>query len=448
MTGSVLLELVAILVLILANGFFALAEFSIIASRLSRIRHKVQQGKPGAAAAEKLHRNPERFLATIQVGITLFSTLAGVYGGATIVSHLQHFLSQSPVTYLNQWATPISVGFVTVGITVIAVIFGELVPKYLALSFPERYARYSARPISIFIRATSFFTRLLSSTAGLVVRLFGVRPDPNRSAVTEEEINLMIFEGRQKGVFDETEERLIKSVFDFADSTVRRAMTPRTEVVGIEKQATSDEIIATVTRHGHSRYPVFDGTIDNIVGVIYTKDLVLQKLNPELIHLHDLLRRPSFVPDSLPASRLLQDFQRKKYRLAIVLDEFGGTAGIVTLQDVLEELVGEIQDEDDDGAPELVKHSDRVAYADGSVWPGAINELMDSHLPEEQSETLAGLVNDVMGRLPAEKETLTIADMKITVLEQKANRLARLKLELISGNTLDSTNDSSSSHDA
>jgi putative hemolysin len=428
-TGSVLLELVAILILVLANGFFALAEFSIIASRSSRLRRKVQHGKPGAAAAEKLHRKPEEFLATVQVGITLFSTLAGVFGGATIVNHLQQVLSQSSLTYLNQWATPISVVCVTVGITVTAVVFGELVPKYLALSYPERYARYSARPISIFIWATSFFSRILSSSASLVVRLFGARPDPNRSTVTEEEINLMIFEGRQKGVFDETEERLIKSVFDFADSTVRRAMTPRTEVVGIEKQATPDEIIAVVIKHGHTRYPVFDGTIDNIVGVIYTKDLVLQKLNPQLIHLNDMLRQPSFVPDSMPASRLLQDFQRKKYRLAIVLDEFGGTAGIVTLQDVLEELVGEIQDEDDDGAPELVKHSDNIAFADGSVWPGAINDLMDSHLPEEQSDTLAGLVYDELGRLPKERETLTIADMKITVVEKDATRLARLKLE-------------------
>lgn len=448
MTGSVLFELVAILVLILANGFFALAEFSIIASRLSRLRQKVLQGKPGAAAAEKLHRSPEKFLATVQVGITLFSTLAGVFGGATIVRHIHHMLSQSSISLLVQWATPISVGLVTVGITVTAVVVGELVPKYLALSFPERYARYSARPVSIFIRVTSVFSHLLSSTAGLIVRMFGVRPDPNRSAVTEEEINLMIFEGRQKGVFDETEERLIRSVFDFADSTVRRAMTPRTEVVGIEKQATPDEIIATVIRHGHTRYPVFDGTIDNIVGVIYTKDLVLQKLNPELIHLNDLLRQPSFVPDSLPASRLLKDFQRKKYRLAIVLDEFGGTAGIVTLQDVLEELVGEIQDEDDDGAPELVKHSDRVAFADGSVWPGAVNELMNSHLPEEQSETLAGLVNDVLGRIPEEKETLIIADMRITVLEQKANRLARLKLELTSGDSANPANERSGYHHA
>jgi len=430
MTGSVLVELVAILVLIMANGFFALAEFSVIASRRSKLRQKIGEHKRGARAAEKLHSEPQRFLATIQVGITLFSTLAGVFGGATIVNHLQILLDRSSVSYLAQAAKPISVGLVTVGITITAVVFGELVPKYLALSYPERYARYTARPLTLFIKLTSFFSHLLSGVANAVVRLIGVRSDPSHTAISEEEINLMIFEGRQKGVFDETEEKLIKSVFDFADSTVRRAMTPRTDVVGIEKNANPTEIINTVIEHGYSRYPVFDQTIDNIIGVIFTKDLVLQRLDPKLIQLSDLLRKPTFVPDSLPAARLLRDFRRKKYRLAIVLDEFGGTAGIVTLQDVLEELVGEIQDEDD-GAPELVRHSDTVAFADGSVWPGAVNEVMNSHLPEDQAETLAGLVIDNLGRLPQVQETLTIADMRITILELKETRLARLKLELV-----------------
>ncbi len=443
MTGSVLLELVAILVLILANGFCAMAEFSIIASRRSRLRQKVKEGKPGAAAAEKLHRQPERFLATIQVGITLFSTLAGVFGGATMVAHLNAMLSSSPL--FSQWAGPISVGLVTIGITVTAVVIGELVPKYLALSFPERYARYSARPITVFISLTSFFSHILSSIAGGIVRMFGVKSETGGSVISEEEINLMIFEGRQKGVFDETEERLIKSVFDFADSTVRRAMVPRTEIVGIEKKSTAEEIIAIVIEHGHTRYPVYDKTLDSIVGVVYTKDLVFQKLNPELIHLADMMRKPAFVPDSMPAARLLRDFQRKKYRMAIVLDEFGGTAGIVTLQDVLEELVGEIQDEDGNDAPELVKHSETIAYADGSVWPGAVNELLDSHLPEDKSETLAGLVIDHLGRLPQTRENVTIADLIITVLEQKDNRLARLKLER-QPETNDVTNNNKGNH--
>jgi len=435
MTTSVLIELAVIVVMILANGFFALAEFSVIASRQSKLRQKINERKRGARAAEKLHREPEKFLATIQVGITLFSTLAGVFGGATIVNHLHLLLSRSSISYVAHAAKPLSVAVVTVAITITAVVFGELVPKYLALSYPERYARHTARPITLFIRLTSLFSHVLSGMASAVVRMLGVKSDPAQTTVSEEEINLMIFEGREKGVFDETEEKLIKSVFDFADSTVRRAMTPRTDVIGIEKNADPVEVIRTVMEHGLSRYPVYDQTMDNIIGVVFTKDLVLQKLDPKLIHLSDLMRKPTFVPDSLPAARLLRDFRRKKYRLAIVLDEFGGTAGIVTLQDVLEELVGEIQEEDEDGSPELVRHSERVAFAAGSVWPGAVNDLMDSHLPEDQAETLAGLVIDNLGRLPQEQETLTIADMEITVLEQKETRLERLKLERVESDT-------------
>lgn len=429
MESDIFFELLAIFLLIIANGFFALSEFSVIASRKSRLQQKVAEGKLGAAKAEKLHGNPDKFLATIQVGITLFGTMAGVIGGATVVVKLEQAFEQSPVDLLAQAATPLSVGLVAVAITVTAVIIGELVPKYLALSHPERYARYIAGPITVFITLTSFISGLLSGAARLVLRLFGVARSTGQPIITEEEINLMINEGKKKGVFDNTEERLIKSVFDFADSTVRRAMTPRTDVVGIEANTPPDKIIDTIIEYGHSRYPVYNRTIDNVVGVLFTKDLVHHKLNPQLIILKDLIRMAIFVPDSMPLSKLLQDFRRKKNQLAVVLDEFGGTAGIVTLEDILEELVGEIQDEDDTKAPPLVKHSDTIIYVDGLVWPGAINELMNSRLPEDRAETIAGLVIDHLGRLPVKDETIVIADMRIVILEQEHTRLTRLKLE-------------------
>ncbi len=437
MDSDIFFELLAIFLLIIANGFFALSEFSVIASRKSRLQQKVAEGKLGAAKAEKLHSNPDKFLATIQVGITLFGTMAGVIGGATVVVKLEQAFEQSPVGFLAQAATPLSVGLVAVAITVTAVIIGELVPKYLALSHPERYARYIAGPITVFITLTSFISGLLSGAARLVLRLFGVARSTDQPIISEEEINLMINEGKKKGIFDDTEERLIKSVFDFADSTVRRAMTPRTDVVGIEANTPPDKIIDTIIEYGHSRYPVYNRTIDNVVGVLFTKDLVHHKLNPQLIILKDLIRTATFVPDSMPLSKLLQDFRRKKNQLAVVLDEFGGTAGIVTLEDILEELVGEIQDEDDTKAPPLVKHSDTIIYVDGLVWPGAINELMNSRLPEDRAETIAGLVIDHLGRLPVKDETIVIADMRIVILEQEQTRLTRLKLEKITPEAAD-----------
>ncbi|HKK21402.1 MAG TPA: hemolysin family protein [candidate division Zixibacteria bacterium] len=423
------LEFLAILVLILGSGFFALSEFSIIASRDSKLRQKAKEKKRGAATAIKLHQNPDRFLASVQIGITLFATLTGVLGGATMVLHLEDLLGASTTPWIAGYAKPISVTVVSIIITVTSVIFGELVPKYLALSNPEKIARLVAPPLNLFTRITAFLSSALSWISNLILRVVGVHRDPTRLAITEDEINHMIFEGKQRGVFDETEEKLIKSVFDFADSTVRRAITPRTDVIGIEVNADPSEIIDLIVEHGYSRYPVFEKTLDNVVGMLYTKDIITHKLNPELIVIKDLIRKPLFVPDSMPLSTLLSLFQKKKKHIAVVLDEYGGTAGVITLEDILEELVGDIQDEYDTDQIPLVKHSETVAYADGSVWPGEINELMDSSLPEDKAETLAGLFIDHLGRLPEKDETVVINDMKISVLERQDNRLVRLKLE-------------------
>ncbi len=429
MDTQLVVELLAILLLILANGFFALSEFSIIASRKSKLRQNRQEGQPGAARAEKLYSKPDKFLASIQVGITLFGTLAGVFGGVTLVSKLETFLKAQPIDFLARTASPVAVGAVAVLITVVAVVLGELVPKYVALSHPEKFARYVSRPIYVFVRGTSFFATMLSSAANLVVRALGIHKKQARAPITEDEINLMIFEGKEKGVFDDTEEKLIRSVFDFADSTARRAMTPRTDVVGIEVSDGAEKIFDLVTEHGFSRYPVYDQALDRIVGVIYAKDIIVRRLDLKLIIVKDLCRKPTFVPDSMPLSKLLEEFQRKKYHMAIVLDEYGGTAGIITLEDILEELVGEILDEYDSETAPLIKHSETVAFAEGSVWPGAVNELLNSRLPEDQAETLAGLFFDTLGHLPEKNESVEIADIVITVLERDENRLTRLKLE-------------------
>jgi putative hemolysin len=422
-------ELLAILAMILANGFFALSEFSIIASRSSRLKQEIEEGHRGARKAARLHEDPDRFLATIQIGITLVGTTAGVFGGATIVKPLTEWLSILPISIIADYAQPLAVVIITIAITFTNVVLGELVPKYLALSNPEKYARLVARPVSVFTRAISFLARGLSALANLIVRMLGVRPDAQRDGIGEDEINMMIFEGRQKGLFDETEVRLVRSVFDFADSTARRAMTPRTDVTGFDIKMPAEQVIAEVTEQGFTRYPVYEESLDHVIGVLYAKDLLMSKRDPESIVIKELLHTPIFIPDSMPLSKVLWDFQRNKTRMAIVLDEFGGTAGIIALHDVLEELVGEIQDEDDTDSPELVKHSENVAYADGSVWPGAINELMDSDLPEDNTETLAGMIFEHLGRLPRRNEIVQIADMKIHVMVKDGHRLVRLKLE-------------------
>ena len=431
MESTLTYDILAIVVLIFANGYFALSEFSIIASRKSKLISKLEKGSKSAKAAIELHDMPEKFLATVQVGITLFATLAGVYGGASIVTTVEGLIKSIPISYISTSAKSISVASIAVIITIFSVVIGELVPKYLALSNPEKYAQIVARPIKLFIKLTTFFSSLLSKSASLILSMFGISTTNERALFSEEEINQMIFEGKQKGIFDETEERLIKSVFDFADSTVRRAMTPRIDVEAIALDADQQTIFDIIIEHGYSRYPIYENSMDNIVGILYTKDIIIHKLDPKLITLSKLIREPLFVPDSMPLSKLLSIFQQKKLHIAIVLDEYGGTAGIITLEDILEELVGEIQDEYDIEREPLVKHSDNIVFAEGSVWVGAINEMLNSKLPEDKAETIAGLVIDHLGKIPKKDDTISIHDVDITILEDEDNRLIRLKIEKI-----------------
>ncbi|MBD3404417.1 DUF21 domain-containing protein [candidate division GN15 bacterium] len=431
MSVPVWVELLAIFLLILANGFFSLSEFSVIASRKSRLRQKIEMGKPGAARALRLREKPERFLATIQVGITLVGAMVGVFSGATMVKELAVLVEYIPVALIQTYAGPISVVLIVIAITVLSVVIGELVPKYLALAFPERYARIVARPIHLFIRVTSVFSRLLSGMAALIVRLLGVKSGADEATATEEEINQMLIEGKEQGVFDETEREFIRSVFDFADSAVSRAMTPRTDVIAFEKSETLETMMDVIREQGYSRYPVYDKNIDEVIGVIYVKDLLTLGISQEDFALDKVLRPPFFVPNSMPLPKLLKEFQKGENHLAIVLDEYGGTDGIISLEDILEELVGEIQDEYDFEAAPLVKHSETVAYANGTVWPGELNELLRVHLPEEHVDTLAGLFIDTVGHVPEKHEAVQIADARLTVLAKQDNRILRLKVEKV-----------------
>jgi len=431
MGRELVLELAAILVLVIANGLFALAEFSIISSRVSRLAQKKAERKWGAERARKLRADPDRFLASIQVGITLSTAMLGVFSGATMVAKVETWLVQAPWNWVVDSATSLALGMVVLGITILSVVLGELVPKYIALSYPERYARYVAGPAQFFITFTAPFSRLLSWLAGSIVRLLGFKRTDTQHHVTEEEINQMLLDGRHRGVFDDTEQEFIRSVFDFADSTVRRAMTPRPDVIALERSANPSDILQLILQEGYSRYPVYEETIDKVIGILHSKDLMARTVELDKVTLPGLMRVPAFVPDSMPLPRLLSEFQRGRNHMAIVLDEFGGTAGIITLEDIIEELVGEIQDEYDTEAAPIVKHSSTLLYADGDVWPGDANELIDSHLPEEGHDTLAGLIMSTLGRLPHKHETVEIADAHLTVLSKSGNRILRLKVEKI-----------------
>jgi len=432
--NNIYLETLAILILIVANGFFSLSEFSIIASRRSRLKRLARDGNKSAERALKILIKPDSFLATVQIGITFVGIMAGVYGGVTIVEYINPLIAKIPIDSIAASAKTISSIVVALLITFFAVVIGELVPKYLALSRPERIASSLSRPINWFIIISVLPVKILTGSAKLFMRLFGFKYKADRASLTEEEINLIIAEGREKGVFDATEQEIIHSVFDFTDTTARQAMTPRTDIIGIDINDDSEEILKKITSHGFSRFPVYEDTLDQISGILYAKDIIKIQQNCGPIIINDIVRKPLFIPDSMMLNMLLKTFQQKRVHVAIVLDEYGGTAGLITLEDVLEEIVGEIHDEYDLDQREFVKNSDSLAFVAASLRVDELNDQFGTKLPEDGPGTVGGLVFENLGHPAVKGEIITINDLKFTVLELDDNRLKRLRVEKLSNN--------------
>jgi len=325
-------EIIAILILIGANGFFSLSEFSIIASRKSKLKQMAEEGNRAALKAAKIQSQPESFLATVQVGITFVGVLAGVFSGMTLVGMLEPYVASIPIPIISDSAQTISFFIIVITIACLTIVVGELVPKYLALSEPERIASAVSGPLNWFSKAGFFFVKFLNVIARLLLRLFGVKKIPERSSITEEEINYILSE--------DGPETLGGLIFKHLQRPARQG-----EKVLIE--GIKFEILEQIARNGFSRYPVYSENLDKIEGVIYTKDIIRLLQDSRLFTITDIMRKAHFVPDSMKLSRLLAIFQQKKMQMALVLDEFGGTAGLITLEDILEEIVGEIQDEFD-----------------------------------------------------------------------------------------------------
>lgn len=434
-------EIIAILILIAANGFFSLSEFSIIASRKSKLKQMAEEGNRAASQAAKIQSHPESFLATVQVGITFVGVLAGVFGGMTIVGLLKPYIASIPIPIISNSAQIISFFVVVITIACLTIVIGELVPKYLALSKPERIASAVSGPMIWFSKAGFFLVRFLNGIARLLLRLFGLKKIPERSSITEEEIDLIIAEGKEKGIFDSTEQELIHSVFDFADTTVRQTMTPRTDIIGVDIDDEADEILEQIAQNGFSRYPVYSENLDKIEGVIYTKDIIRLLQDSRLYTIKDIIRKAHFIPDSMKLSKLLTIFQQKKMQMAFVLDEFGGTAGLITLEDVLEEIVGEIQDEFDTEQKEFVGETDSVAFASASYRVDELNDSFETNLPEDGPETLGGLIFEHLQRPAMQGEKVVIEGLKFEILEVNGNRIKRIRIEKESSDNPDSQQD-------
>lgn len=397
-------ELAIILVLILANGVFAGTELAILGAKRGRLEQAAEDGNLGARAAMKLQDDPNRFLSAVQVGITLIGVLTGAFGGASIAARLAPALRDVP--YIGPYADQAAFFLVVLTITYLTLVFGELVPKRIALLKSESYASLIAPPMTLIARLASPVIALLSASTQLVLRVVGLGNAPE-AMVTEEDIKALVREGAEGGSVELQEQQFIESIFNFTDRSVRNIMTPRRDVEMLEADATLGEVLDDLLESGYSRFPVYEESPDQIVGIVHVRDLLmLYRRQGEGAKVREEMDPPLYVPENSRASALLATFRKGRRHMALVVGELGGIEGVVTLEDVLEEIVGEIDDEFDEASTEpVVRREDGSYLAEGSLPIDEVKRLLDvEELPDEETyryDTLAGLVISLIGAIPA-----------------------------------------------
>lgn len=425
---SIWVELVLIAVAILANGFFAGSEIALVSARPSRLGQLRQEGVRGAAAALALKERPETFLATIQIAITLVGVLASAVGGAAAVAVVTPWLIQAGVA--ETWARPLALGAVVLAITYCSLIVGELTPKAIALRNPERLATFVARPILWLSRLSAVPVRLLTASTRAVLRLLGLGRSQESPFVSEEEVRYLLTEGAAKGIFEPVEQELVHNVFEFADTTVREVMVPRVDIQALDVETPPEQILRAATEIGHSRIPVYRESIEHPVGVVVIKDLLRSAALGEAPSLPALMHPPLFVPETARVSALLAEFQRTRQNLAMVVDEYGGVAGLVTVEDVLEEIVGELREERESVSPLLSPLPDGSYVVDGAAPIWEVREALRLPATEApQYNTVAGFIIYGLGTIPRPGASLAADGYRWTVVDVEGPRVTRVKIE-------------------
>ena len=423
---AIAIEIVVILVLILVNGMFSMSELALVSVRRARLAVLQRKGVAGAATAIQLAEDPQRFLPTVQVGITLVGILAGVFGGARVGHNLAEYLVG--YRYVGPIAEPLSLGLVVVVITYLTMVLGELVPKQLALRRPELIAARVARPIAWLARIAGPVVWLLNRSSGLILRTLGLNRAPQQT-VTEEELKALLAEGAQAGVLETEERDMIERVLRLADKPVRAIMTPRTELTWIDRTNPAREIAATLKSAPHSRFVVCDGSVDNVVGVVQAKDILDRILSGGELSVGAALRQPMVMPDTVTALDALERLRSDPLGMALVLDEYGSFEGVVTAADVLEAIVG------DPGGPApgdagTADGPDGALLMDGLMPVDELKaRLALPDLPAEGSyHTLAGLMLALLRRVPRAGDRIVFGGWRFEVVEMDGRRVDRVRI--------------------
>ncbi|MEK6759791.1 MAG: hemolysin family protein [Deltaproteobacteria bacterium] len=433
LSSSIVFEAFLILFLIILNGFFSSAELAIISAKRSIIEKLSKEGNHSAALVSKMKEDPDRFLATVQIGVTVVSTLASVLGGVLATDNIQPLFDGITIGPLKNAAEILSVGVVVIIISYTSLVIGELVPKSLAINYAERIACFAARPLDLMATATNVFVKFLTSSNSAVLTILGIKDTGKRAFISEEEIKFFIREGKATGVFEETEAQLLHGIFEFADTTVKEVMVPKHKISAIDIDTPAPEIVKFIAETGFSRYPVYSRNMEKVVGILYNKDVFRELEQDKQVVINEILRSPFFVPNSIMISRLLRELQRRKIHMAVVIDEHGDLDGLVTIEDILEEIVGEIEDEYDVGKGGLIeKLRDGTMVIDASASLGDLEDL-GIVIDEETEEyhTLAGFMLSELQRIPRGGEFVVYRNMRFTVVDVELNRIIKVKVELL-----------------
>ena len=438
-------ELLLLAVLIALNAFFSASEIAVISVPKLRLKQLIESGNKTAQVLFNLADDSSRFLATIQIGVTLMGFLASAIAAVSLSAGLADLIERIPIAGIENVAEGLAVAIITILLALITLVLGELVPKSIGLAHSERIALAVARPIDFLARAADPLVRGLGRITNFIARPFGGQPRRGMPIVTEEEIKTLVDAGEEGGVIEIEEKEMIYSIFAYTDTVAREVMVPRMDVLAIDVETPLLEAMDEVIHHNHSRVPVYQGSIDNIVGILYAKDLlkVLHergRAGANEVRVADLLRPAAFTPESKKVSELFAEMQKRRIHMAIVIDEYGGTAGIVTIEDILEEIVGEIRDEYDQAEElEIQPAGENEWLINARANLGDINDALHVRLPVDDADTLGGFIYTQLGKVPLPGDEVHYENVLLKVINVAGRRIGKVKVQVLEDEAADET---------
>lgn len=422
-------QIAVLIVLILLNAYFAASEIAFISLNDAKVEKQAKEGNKKAKQIAKMLKNPSKFLATIQIGITLAGFLSSAFASDAFADRLAPILNNwIPILGIDAWRT-ISILLITIILSFFTLVFGELVPKRLAMKYYEKISYGTIGVIKTISIITAPFVKLLTFSTNIISKIFGVQEN-EEEIVTEEEIKMMIDEGEEKGTIDQEEKELLNNVFEYNDTVASEIMTPRTDIFAVEISEDLNEVLDELDEYKYSRIPIYEETIDNIKGIVLIKDILKALKDKKKIDTKKLLKEVHFVPESVPIHKLFKQLQKNKMQMAIVIDEYGGTAGLVTMEDILEELVGNIFDEHDEEELEYKLIDENTYMVNGNISIGDLEKIIGIEISDGDYETLSGYLLEKLEELPIEGEETIIEDEKLTykIEEYEDKRIKQVKI--------------------